>query len=132
LQRDNVNIFHGDDLYATTYNHGCIFMSMTTPGQRIRQRRIELGLRQGEFARLCGISQSGLSDLERGDNRLPSAETLHVMAEILKVTPAWIITGKNGELTVPTDQEQELLTQFRELDDSKKAALMGLLATFSK
>lgn len=105
---------------------------MNTPGERIRGRRKELGLRQGEFAKMAGIAQSTLSDIERGDTNLPSAVVLMKMSEILKVTQAWIVSGKDGEVTIPTNQEQELLTSFREMDDAKKQALMAFLAMMSK
>ena len=51
------------------------------------------------------------------------------MAEVLKVTQAWIITGEDGEITIPTPQEQELLTKFRELDDVKKAVFLAFIAS---
>ena len=102
---------------------------MNTPGERIRKRRKELNLRQGEFAKLAGVAQSTLSDIERGDSKLPSAAVLMRMAEVLKVTQAWIITGKDGEIAIPTPQEQELLTKFRELDDVKKAVFLAFIAS---
>ena len=105
---------------------------MTTPGERIKQRRKELSLRQGEFAKLAGIAQSTLSDLERGDSKLPSAAVLVRMAEVLQVSQAWIVTGKDGEITFPNTQEQELLSAFREMDDAKKAAFMAFLASINK
>lgn len=38
----------------------------TVVGARVRERRIALGMAQGELARRMGISQSGLSGLENG------------------------------------------------------------------
>lgn len=112
------------------YNSPPKIRSMTTPGERIKKRRKELGfVRQGQFAKLVGVAQSTLSDIERGDSKLPSAAVLMRMAEVLKVTQAWIITSEDGEITIPTPQEQELLTKFRELDDVKRAVFLAFIAS---
>jgi transcriptional regulator with XRE-family HTH domain len=105
---------------------------MNTPGERIRGRRKELGLRQGEFAKLVGIAQGTLSDIERGETNMPSAVVLMKMATVLGVSQAWIVSGKDGEIAIPNDQEQELLSSFREMDDAKKQALMAFLAMMTK
>ena len=100
-----------------------------TPGQRIRRRRKEMGLNQGELAGLLGISQGTLSDIERGDTKLPSAEVLLKMSEVMKVTQAWIVAGKDGTLSIPTKQEQNLLSAFKELSNEQQLAVLAIISS---
>lgn len=101
---------------------------MTTPGQRIRQRRKELGYtNQGEFARLVGCRQSTLSEIESRETQLPSARVLAKMCELLGKTDRWIIYGEDGGLSLPTKEEVELLAVFRQLTDEARNNLLGLI-----
>lgn len=106
--------------------------AMTHPGTRIRARRKELGLNQGELASLVGIAQGTLSDLERGDTRLPSAEVLLRMAKALQVSQAWIVTGREGEITTPTESEQALLESFRAMPEDQQKAVLALIESMRK
>jgi transcriptional regulator with XRE-family HTH domain len=126
-----VDVDQLQNYYALPYALSATLGGMT-PGQRIRAKRKEFGFRQGEFAELVGIAQSTLSDIERGETLLPEAPNLLKIAELLKVSQAWIITGEDGELRIPTKEEMELLNQFRELDESKRKALLALLASMSE
>ena len=56
-------------------------------GEKIRQRRKELGLVLTELAEMCDISPSFLSQIER-DQASPSISTLHNIALALGVTVA--------------------------------------------
>lgn len=98
---------------------------MQTPGQRIRSAREDAGYNQGEFARLVGIAQATLSEIETGESKLPSAPVLIAMCEILRKTPRWILYGEDGEVSVPTTQESDLLNAFRSMDDEAKAAMVA-------
>ena len=65
---------------------------MATVGDRIRQRRLELGLSQRAAA--CeGVSAGYICRLESGD-RLPSARVLRSLAARLGVSPYWLETGE--------------------------------------
>lgn len=52
---------------------------------RMRDRRVELGLRQADAAKAAGISAGHLCDLERG-RRNPSPVVLKRLAEALNCT----------------------------------------------
>ena len=51
-------------------------------GRRLRELRTEQGLSQGELARRAGLSQSGLSFIERGET-LPLPVTQEALAAAL-------------------------------------------------
>lgn len=99
-----------------------------TAGQRIRQRREALGFdHQGEFAKLVGCKQSTLSEIENGESKFPSAEVLVRMCEVLSTTARWILYGEDGEVSVPTKEEVELLTSYRDLPEDAKPQLLAFL-----
>ncbi len=99
-----------------------------TAGQRIKRRRIALGFtKQGKFAEKVGMSQSTLSEIERGESKLPNAENLKKIAEELKTTPSWIMYGKDGELTYPTETESALLTKLRTLSAEQQLAIYAII-----
>ena len=44
------------------------------------------------------------------------------MCELTVVTLRWIIYGEDGEINIPTKQEQELLTKLRAMDEKSRQA----------
>jgi len=69
-------------------------------GQRIRERRKQLGLTQEELAERLGVSWSAVSKWEIGDRR-PSDKLLQKLAKVLKVSPSYFLEenpslGKEG------------------------------------
>jgi len=57
-------------------------------GDRIRRRRIELGLTQDQLARRLGLSYQQIQKYEGGSNRI-SASRLYELAQRLDVTPSY-------------------------------------------
>lgn len=104
--------------------------SMETPGERIKTRRIALGISQGAFARMVGMAQSTLSELERGDSRLPNADNLQRISKALGVTQAWIVTGKEGALEVLTTEEEKIFASLRRMPRDKREAIFALIDKF--
>jgi transcriptional regulator with XRE-family HTH domain len=100
---------------------------MQTPGSRIKQKREEAGFNQVRFARLIGISQSTLSDIEKGVTKMPSATVLHQIAKHLNVSPAWIMTGKEGQLETLAPAEADLVISVRTLTAEQQRAVYELV-----
>ena len=61
-------------------------------GERIRRRRIELGLTQDELGQGLDISYQQIQKYESGANRI-SASRLHSLAKRLDVEVAWFLDG---------------------------------------
>jgi transcriptional regulator with XRE-family HTH domain len=79
---------------------------MTSVGERIKQRRQELGLSQDALAQRAGISKSFLSDLETG-KRSVGAETLLDLGRAMGVSLDFLMTGADSgdqkpEVQIPT------------------------------
>ncbi len=64
-------------------------------GERIRRRRVELGLTQEGLARVLGVTYQQIQKYEAGTNRI-SAVYLHRLAEVLAVPLEWFFEG-HGE-----------------------------------
>lgn len=58
-------------------------------GERLRRRRIELGLTQEQVGRVVGVSYQQIQKFERGANRV-SAARLVLIAEILRTDIRWL------------------------------------------
>jgi transcriptional regulator with XRE-family HTH domain len=66
---------------------------MQTVGERVKSRRLELGLSQDALAEKAGISKSFLSDLENG-RRSIGAETLLDLGRAMGVSLDFLMTGE--------------------------------------
>ena len=64
-------------------------------GKRIRKRRQELKLTQGDLASALGLTPQHISGIEQ-DKRNPSLSSLAKLAEELGITVDYLITGKEG------------------------------------
>lgn len=80
---------------------------MASVGERVKERRIELGLKQGALAKRVGLSQTTISDLENN----PTVKTREVarLAAVLGVSALWLADGKGGKIpdgTAPVMQPE--------------------------
>lgn len=80
---------------------------MATIGERIRQRRQELGLSQRELASE-GVSYAYISRLEANE-RQPSTKALRKLAPKLDVTVHWLETGEPD----PAEELARLVLEHR-------------------
>ncbi|MDW5417726.1 helix-turn-helix transcriptional regulator [Iodobacter sp. CM08] len=69
---------------------------MSTFSYRVRQRRQELGLTQGEVAKRAGVAQPTIALFESGRNK--STNAVVALAEALQCNPLWLEQGK-GPMT---------------------------------
>jgi transcriptional regulator with XRE-family HTH domain len=81
---------------------------VATIAQRIRQRRLELGLSLRE-ASSEGVSATHVYRLEQGDRR-PSMKALRSLATTLDVSVHWLETGEDD----PATELARLVLEYRE------------------
>ena len=89
---------------------------------RIRERRLELGLSQSALAKKIGMSSGAIANYESG-TRKPK-NTLE-LASALRVSRDWLETGKEKSFPILGSidtQEIKLLNAFRVLDSQKSRA----------
>lgn len=65
-------------------------------GERIRQRRTELGLKQSDVASELNMTMQAVSLWETGKVS-PGGGTLSTLAKVLKCDISWLLEGRTGE-----------------------------------
>jgi DNA-binding XRE family transcriptional regulator len=90
-------------------------------------------LNQVEFAKIIGVSQGTLSELEQ-DKYNPSIETIISIHNYFKVDLEWLIINPNGGnkskdtyVSKAEGKEVELLTLFRKLTAEDQDEIMGII-----
>lgn len=88
-----------------------------TPGARIKDLRLSLGLTQQQLAKRAAITQGSLSSIERGSTKGLKADTIIALAKALGTNPQWLQTGKGapGEALTPDPDEVEAIHILRAL-----------------
>ena len=73
---------------------------MKTIGERVKNRRKELGWTLAEVSSKSGLSKGFLSDLENNKRKSPNGNTLGSLSEALSLTVDFLLTGR-GKLSEP-------------------------------
>lgn len=98
---------------------------MDTIGKRLKAEREALKMKQPEFARLIGLTQSFLWDLEK-DNKTMSADKFMGVCDALGITAEYLYYGKGvREMDERSRLEQELLTVFRKASAEDQRKIIG-------
>lgn len=96
-----------------------------TIGERIKARRVELGLTQEELAkRLGNKSRASVCTVERDKEDLTTAR-IRQYAEALEVSPSYLM-GWNNTIYV-SSEEESVLDAYRNADEGIKTAVCKLL-----
>lgn len=101
-------------------------------GQRIRQRRLTLGLKQQQVAELIGVKFQQLQKYESGMNRV-SGSRLIDLSRALSVPPAFFLAGFENDDTANTEdeaqsfEERALLQYFRRSSTQAQTAVLEIL-----
>lgn len=125
----------GDPYYDCAMNK-----LLDTPAQRLIWAREKKELTQEALAKLVGVRQSTIGNLETGYRK--SAKHIAKIAEVLGVDALWLVEGKGqptreGRAGAPateaaprlqfvTDEEAELLDLFRCTDSDGKGAIIDV------
>ena len=75
-----------------------------SPGERIKKRRIELGLSQRKLGQRCNISGSAVAQWESGQTNL-SSDSLMQVAKAMETTPEWIMSGETRRTQGASDRK---------------------------
>lgn len=105
-------------------------------GDRIRRRRILIGLTQDQLGEALGISYQQVQKYETGANRV-SAGRLYQIAETLQTSVAWFFdelceVEDGADETAPTRHVIELVRGFARLpEDRHRQAVLALVRTLA-
>lgn len=91
--------------------------------------RERANLSQAQLAKLCGISQPSLSDLESGKSRSLRGKTLLRLADALGQSPEWLAGGggKADAFSPRSPDEENFLADFRRLTAAEKKIVLRML-----
>lgn len=92
-------------------------------GQRLKARRVELGMTVAQLARAAGIAASTLYDLERGDSQ--SSRQMHRLCSSLGLNPDWVETGHGSRLIGEEPEENSLEITYRGARITPEAARLA-------
>jgi len=93
-------------------------------GKRIRERRKELGLTQGDLGNHIGVSKPSVSGWELGKNDI-SGPNLIKLAQILRVSPDYILWGESGPVLGLDEARLARAISDLELSIGNKAASLS-------
>ncbi|WP_279041755.1 helix-turn-helix domain-containing protein [Brevibacillus borstelensis] len=91
-------------------------------GERIRDRRKQLGLTQLEIAQQLNMGRSNFGHIENG-RVVPSSTDLDKIADILKTKPDYLL-GKTDDPSLLTNEDSNALTPKEEKDIAVKLQKM--------
>lgn len=92
-----------------------------TMGQRIRMSRIKLGYTQESLAEMMYLKKATISKYEKDQRDIPTSVLVR-MADILMVTPNYLINGSNDWI----DEMKQILIHIKEPELQKVAKLQML------
>ncbi len=96
-------------------------------GQRIAQRRRELGYKQNQLAEMAEISNNYLSNIETGRS-IPSLTTLATICICLNTTPDTFLLGTIKADNVP----QSIIDNLKLCNDEGLAAIGEIIQVFTR
>lgn len=87
-------------------------------GIRIKQLRKQSGLTQPELAEQVGVHETTIRRWEKETDNGPDNKAVKKLAEILKTTSDYLLsgTGKENQVTAPTDKTNDGHLVFRDRD----------------
>ena len=95
-------------------------------GDKIKERRIELGLKQVEVSKATGIKITTLSNYENNVST-PSEQNLYKLMETLKCDANYLFEWEEEEKINLSYAEKQKIIKYRELDNSGKRAVDSIL-----
>lgn len=96
---------------------------------RIRERRISLGLTLLEIADFLGVKEATAQRYESGAIKSIGHETISRLSEILKCSPSYLMGWEDSSLTgkedfALTDLEKNIIRRFRTLNNGERAMFL--------
>lgn len=103
-------------------------LDMLTVGERIKNRRNELGLSQIDIYKECNITSGALSKIENGKT-VPSVYVFYKLSIILKCDMNWLLTGESSDMQSNNlcQLEENLLCDFRKLSKSDQQEIYDFI-----
>lgn len=95
-------------------------------GDKIKERRLELGLTQLQLSELTGIKKNTISNYENNVSS-PSEENIFKIMEALKCDANYLFEWFEKEELILSLNEKTFVNKYRNLDDYGKEAVENIL-----
>lgn len=82
-------------------------------GENIKRARKELGMTQSSLAEISGISETHISNIEKGETWI-SCDALAAISNALKVSPAALLVVESENCASPADELNQKLHELTE------------------
>ena len=103
-----------------------------TVTERIFSILAQKGLSQKEFSNNIEVNEKTVSAWKK-NNSLPPVDKISKISEFLGVSITYLITGEENETGISLDNDEELLlSYFRELNEKDKGIVLGEAKLLSK
>ena len=99
-----------------------------TTGERIRFARKKAGLTQAELANKVGVKFSAIHKYETGMIVNLKRETIATLAEVLNVSPAWLMCLDDP--VVLSTEEEDLIRCWRQASDKERQNIAFILRDY--
>ena len=99
-------------------------------GVRLKQLRKAKGFSMYRLHKESGLSQGHISDLEKCINQ-PTIETLQRLLTPMGITLAEFF-NEDGEVSILSDKEKELVSGFRTLPDDKAELVLQMINALNR
>ena len=94
--------------------------------ERILETAEQKGIKQADIAKLIDKGTAQITSWKkRGCN--PPAEYIPAIAELLNVSVEWLMTGTEKEESILSDDEKELLCNYRKLEQRDKKEVKAII-----
>ena len=94
-----------------------------TIGEKIRQRRKELGLTAEELGHMIGVQRAAVTKYEKGYIDLKAGQ-VKAIAEALQISPVLLLSDSDQEIT---PEERYLVSAYRAADPSARKFALQIL-----
>lgn len=103
----------------------------TTLGEKIRLLRKDKGLTLEQLADKTESSKGYIWELENRETKNPSAEKLRKIADILNVTPEFLLNEKMTDPTTAKVLQETFFRKFGNLNEEDQKKIMLIIDTWS-
>lgn len=100
---------------------------MATLGSRIKEARINKGLKQDELAIMIGEKPKGVLSNWENDKNKPNAEQIIRLCHVLEVNPSYLLDFHEKTNVSLSLSEMRLVDLYRSLDDSGQEHIMNVM-----
>jgi len=93
---------------------------------RILEKAAEVGISNPELSARVGIAKNAIFNWS-ARNTIPPADTALRLADELKCSVRWLVTGENDKEEIYSLEEKNLVINYRNLDDQGRFEIKALI-----